>query len=149
MSWLDDLTAEERAYWDAKPQSEKERWNSCIVPESRASSFRSELLHKMNFERQVCAIQKEFEDQRAKLESKIIKLNTAHAEWSALGEGPKMLRLKVVADFRKQGQFETVYSEAVKSVAAKIYAKASLDADEAMKRLHELLGKKEVQEKEN
>ena len=41
--WLAHFTKHERAYWEAKPKSEKDYWRTHIKPEDRRSSLRIEI----------------------------------------------------------------------------------------------------------
>jgi hypothetical protein len=96
------------------------------------------MMPRREFEAQVHAIQMEYETRRAQLESSILELDEAHAEWLALGDGPKWIRLELLASLRKQGLIDSVYSEKVKSAAGALKARWDRDAEESLRRLKEM-----------
>ena len=96
---------------------------------------------RQDFDKQVRSIQKAYEHRRAQLEASLSALDAAHDEWLALGDGPKWIRLKVLAALQKRGQVASVYSEQVKSSAVDLIAELDREADEATKRLKERLGR--------
>ena len=80
-------------------------------------------------------VQKEYARQRAQLEESISKLDRQHAEWINSDDGEKLLRLKLLAAFKKNGEGASVYSEKVKSRVKELRADIQKNTDEARKRL--------------
>ncbi len=83
------------------------------------------------------SVQKEYDRRRAQLEQSISTLEKQHAEWMTSDDGEKLLRIKFVATFRKNGEVESVYSERVKLAVKDMRADIEKNADEARKRLTE------------
>ena len=81
------------------------------------------------------SIQKAYDRRRAQLEESISALERQHSEWLNLNNGEKLLRLKLVAAFKKNGEVESVYSEKIKLLAKDTIAELDKEADEAKKRL--------------
>ena len=48
--WLEELNADELAYWVDKPQSEKDWWESNTEPDDRADILRTEISGKQTYE---------------------------------------------------------------------------------------------------
>lgn len=87
------------------------------------------------FNDMLIAIQKEYEQRRNQLLKSMTELEREHAEWMNLDYGEKLMRMKLVTAFLKNGEIESVYSEKVKSRAKDIRAEIFKNADEAKKRL--------------
>jgi hypothetical protein len=80
-------------------------------------------------------VQKAYEQRLAELQESMSALERAHIEWMSLDEGAKLIRLKVAAKLRKNGEVETVYSEKVRFLARQLIADLDKKADAARKRL--------------
>jgi hypothetical protein len=87
------------------------------------------------FDEQVISVQKAYERKRAQLQESISVLEREHAEWMNLNKGQKLVRLKIVAELKKNGQIENVYSERVKSSAEQITTYFRTEADAALERI--------------
>ncbi len=96
------------------------------------------------FNEELISIQKAFEYHRAHLEKQISELEEQHAEWMSSDDGEKLLRLKLVSAFKKNGEAESVYSERVKSRVKELRADIQKNADEARIRLKAKLGNLET-----
>jgi hypothetical protein len=83
------------------------------------------------------SVQKAYERRRAQLEESISDLERQHTEWLNSHNGEKLLRLKFVTAFKKNGEVESVYSERVKLRVKDLRAEIEKNADEARKRLAE------------
>jgi len=83
------------------------------------------------------SVRKTYECRRTQLEENISTLERQYAEWMKLDDGEKLLRLKLVAAFKKNGEVESVYSERVKLQVKDIRAEIQKNADAARKRLAE------------
>jgi hypothetical protein len=53
----------------------------------------------------------------------------------SLNDGQKLMRLKIVASLKKNGQVENVYSERVKSLTEQIITELNTNADATLKRI--------------
>jgi hypothetical protein len=87
------------------------------------------------FDEQVASVQKAYERKRAEIQESISALEREHAEWLNLNKGQKLVRLKIVAELKKNGHVENVYSQRVKSSAEQITAYFSTEADAALERI--------------
>jgi hypothetical protein len=88
-----------------------------------------------DFDEQVVSVQKAYERKRAQIQESISVLEKEHAEWMNLNNGQKLVRLKIVAALKQNGQVENVYSERVKSSAEQITTHFSTKADAALERI--------------
>lgn len=87
------------------------------------------------FDEQLISIQKAYEQQRNQIQESISALEKEHAEWMSLNDGQKLMRLKIVASLKKNGQVENVFSERVKSLTEQIITELNTNADATLKRI--------------
>ena len=87
------------------------------------------------YDTQLASVQKAYENRRARLQGSIADLDEAHAEWLAMNDVQKYMRLAMVAAFKKQGAKVDVYSKELIAAVNEAAAKLHKEADEAMERL--------------
>src|SRR5438105_2716141 len=90
------------------------------------------------------SVQKDYERRHAQLEENISELDKQHAEWMKSNDGEKLLRLKLAAAFKENGESESVYSERVKSKVNDISAEIQKNGEAAMERLKARFGNTET-----